>query len=450
MNNLTEMLFEAATAVGDRGLPQAREMAAHCILDWLGVTLAACDDPMVEIMVADALENSGSGKWPVLGRKETVCLRDFVLVNGVAGHVLDYDDGMSAFLGHPSVPIVPALLAIAASRDCSGAELLDAMVTAVEMGGRLGLLLTSNLYSRGFHGTSVIGAVAAAAGCARLLKLDREQSLHAIGLAGTRASGLKASFGSGGKSLHAGWAALNAFTGACWAERGYTGSTDIVGDKSGMTAPLGFCDLDAALAAPEGGAHIMGVNYKNYSSCAATHPGIEMTKKVRAEQGLTADMVAAVTMTIPEHLDRVCNIQSPVSGLEAKFSLRATQTMVWLGINPSDPKNFDDGVVTAPDFLAMRDKIIISQYKEADTFGLGKMKLEVETTDGRKFTETPGTVDAGHSEAGRLAVRNKFHALAAEHIPGGNSQAMADLILGFANKGRARDILAMLREPVVA
>ncbi len=130
-------------------------------------------------------------------------------MNGAAGHALDFDDTHMAMGGHPSAPIIPAILALAETTGASGRDVLEAIVVGVEAECRLGAIIGAQHYVVGFHSTGTIGTFGAAAACAHMLRLDEGGWLCALGLAGTQAAGLKSGFGTMAKPLHAGRAASN-------------------------------------------------------------------------------------------------------------------------------------------------------------------------------------------------------------------------------------------------
>src|SRR5438552_1360016 len=151
---------------------EAREVARHCLLDFLGCAIAGAAEPPVEILVATVVAGEASAEAGLVGRTERASRLTAALVNGTAAHALDFDDTHTRMNGHPSVPVLPALLALAETEDIGGARFLAALVAGIELECRLGALLGGRHYAIGFHATGTIGAFGAAAASAHLLGLD--------------------------------------------------------------------------------------------------------------------------------------------------------------------------------------------------------------------------------------------------------------------------------------
>ncbi|MFW3895149.1 MmgE/PrpD family protein [Pseudomonas bharatica] len=434
---VTQALLDASRSIADQALPNARQRAACCLLDWLGVTLAGSDHALVTVLANDAIAEHGVGEWRLPGRVERVRLRDFVLVSGVAGHVLDYDDGLAPMMGHPSVAILPALLAVAVGQACSGAELLDAIVLSVEMAARVGLLMSEQHYERGFHATGTLGAIAAAAGCARLLRLGEQQSLIAIGLAATRAAGLRASFGTGGKALHAGWAALNGYTAARWAQRGYDGPLDILGDRCGMQALAGELDVRSALAPPVDGSHMMAVTFKQFASCGLTHPAIRAALHLRSTHALQERDIEQVQVWVNPRLQTICTIDTPLTGLQAKFSLRATVAMAFSGVDMSAPAAFSDASVNTVEHLALQARVGVLLD---EGLPLNGCRLVVRARQ-FEYLETGTSTAKGCSSHLLQGLLKKFDSLASQIVGARRSSELASSIMGIAHADLVQFIL---------
>ena len=167
------------------------EHAKVALLDWIGVTMAGKDDPLVAKLIGFAYLMGGREQSVIIGHgiRKNVC--QAAMINGSAGHALDYDDSMIAFLGHPSVTLFPGILALAEWKKSCGRDLLTAYAIGLRTGVAIASCAGLEHYLSGYHGTSTMGAFASAAACSRLLGLTQHQTIYALGIAGTQAGGLK-------------------------------------------------------------------------------------------------------------------------------------------------------------------------------------------------------------------------------------------------------------------
>ncbi len=169
--------------------------------------MAGAEEPLVVILRQQALEEGGNPQAILVGGSERVSTYQAALINGAAGHAHDYDDVHTAMIGHPTVPVAPAVLATAEHRGHSGADVLTALCTGIDTECILGLYAGDGHYAQGWHATGTLGSFAAAAATAKLLDLNAQTTAQALGIAGTQAAGLKSQFGTMCKPLHAGHAA---------------------------------------------------------------------------------------------------------------------------------------------------------------------------------------------------------------------------------------------------
>ena len=156
------------------------------------------------------------------------------MINGVAAHIHDYDDVSTTVTGHPSVVVLPAALAVGEAQGASGADVLRAYITGVEVMALMGRAFNPQHYSRGWHNTGTLGIFGAAAAAGQLMGLDRGQLVHAFGIAASRSAGLKGNFGTMTKALHAGLAASNGIFSAQMAQYGFTSNPDIMEMEGGF------------------------------------------------------------------------------------------------------------------------------------------------------------------------------------------------------------------------
>src|SRR6185312_9609642 len=224
---ITRELARRTAALRYDELPlDIRQWTRHCVLDWLGVTLAGAREELSQILAADAAEQGGTPMARLIGRDAIVPTQQAALVNGAASHALDYDDVNMTLGGHPTVAVLPALFALAEANGASGAALIAAFVAGYETLCRVSALVAPGHYARGYHTTATVGGFGAAAACANLLGLDAAGTATALGIAGTQAAGLKSMFGTMCKPLHAGKAAQNGLLAATLAARGFTSRAD--------------------------------------------------------------------------------------------------------------------------------------------------------------------------------------------------------------------------------
>lgn len=302
------------------------EGASIGIADCIGVLIAGSDEPapaIVRTLVAPTAEAEDYAPEIPSGRRLSSI--DAALVNGVAAHVLDYDD--VALSGHPSTVLAPAILAEGWAARSSGSDLLSAYVTGYEIWALLDELEPGQFHERGFHPTALLGAVAAAAACARLRRFDAATATHAVAIAASLASGLVANFGTMTKSLHAGRTAQAGVFAARLAARGYTGSLDVFEHRTGYMrahSPSGEPDLsvrDHGLGRqwrlPGYGVHI-----KRYPTCYATHRSIDALLELVTRHEVRPAEVERIQVDTGETQMLMLRNHAPTTGLEAKFSMQ--------------------------------------------------------------------------------------------------------------------------------
>jgi 2-methylcitrate dehydratase PrpD len=249
------------------------------------------------------------------------------LVNGTAGHALDYDDiGLGA--GHISVAILPAVFAVGELVGADGASFIDALVVAYEVAHRLTTMYTDTRlgpYAAGYHKPSVYSVFGATSGAARLLGLTAFQTANALGIAASQSGGLRANFGTMTKPLHAGISNRTGVEAALLAGSGFTASTEALEQRFGWHDVIcsGVGDLDhVVVGLGDGYAIEEGLIFKLYPCCGANHYAIDATIALMREHGLSEPDVDRIDVWIERrNLDDVLVYPWPRSGLEGKFSL---------------------------------------------------------------------------------------------------------------------------------
>jgi 2-methylcitrate dehydratase PrpD len=438
--NLTQILAgKSATLEYEDLPPEAHELARECILDYFGVAVAGAGDELVRLLHDELSEAGGVTQSSVIGHQTRLPALSAALVNGAAGHALDYDDVNMAMPGHPSVAILPGLLALAELRRSAGRDVITAFVAGYETACRIGAALQPGHYNLGFHSTGTVGAFGAAAACARLLGLDAEVTAMALGIAGTQAAGLKSQFGTMCKPFHAGKAAQNGLLAARLAARGFSSRADIIECVQGFASTHGpDFSPEAALATPKAGLHLFANLFKYHAACYLTHAPIECARRLREQHRLTPDAVTGITLRLDASCERVCNIPAPVDGLQSKFSLRQTVAMALAGVDTASLGAYSAENAHDPAHTVLRERIEIDWQ---DSWPQTLAELEIELADGNRVTARhdagiPATDIANQGR--RLAA--KFDALVEPLLGAPRTRELREMIAGFDHLTKVADL----------
>lgn len=375
----------------------ARHIAKLSLLDWCAVALAGRDEPVSRAVRALVGEEAGKPDATVIGATARLPARAAALANGASSHALDYDDTHFDYVGHPSVAIIPAALAIAEQRGATGSAFLEAALIGLESTCRIGAWLGTAHYNHGFHQTATSGSFGAAVAAARLLGLDEVRTRHALGIAATRASGLKSQFGTMGKPYHAGMAAANGVEAATLASHGFISRPDGIECEQGFAATHAAegGDLGRILAGLGETYRFEHVQYKFHACCHGTHAALEALRGLREKTGLKLDDVDSVTLGVNPRWLKVCNIERPATGLEAKFSYRLTTAMALAGMETGALSVFDAATCRDPALVRVRDRVsVTADAVHADTAATVTVRTRQGNTLAASYDlETPMAVD---------------------------------------------------------
>jgi 2-methylcitrate dehydratase PrpD len=324
--SLSRELAKRVLALDPAGFDgEATKWACDAIADMIGCALLGAPTETGEATRMTDLY--GTGLCLVLGCKERLGMLDAAFVNGTAGHALDYDDTSKSLSGHPTVIIIPGLLALAEVRGASGRELTDAYIIGVEAATRFARGVNFQHYEKGWHPTATLGIFGAAVAASVLMRLNEEQIANAIAISASLASGIKANFGTPAKPLHAGIAARNGLFAALMASRGVNGSL------AALEHPQGFLEVfngagnyntermltnwadPLDMLAP-------GISIKKYPCVYSVHGAIDAAIALHggALAGKSAPIADVLVRMHPRRL--LPHVRNPAtSALNAKFSL---------------------------------------------------------------------------------------------------------------------------------
>jgi 2-methylcitrate dehydratase PrpD len=325
---IASQLAKMVSEISYESLPsQAIEMAKLGVLDTVGVTLAGCDSDAVNITEKAVEAHRTNGMSLVFGRGYFTTTENAALLNGIASHALDYDDCNNTMGGHPSVPIVPGLWALAEAQSANGMDFLTAYAIGVEVETAIGAAVNFHHYEKGWHPTSTLGTFGAAAACAHLLKLDQTKTANAIAIAASMAAGIKANFGTMTKPFHVGQCARNGLLAARLAENGMTANPEVFEHKQGFFEVFNGKGNYSSQKLFEKWASPFdlvepGIAFKQHPCCASTHPAIDAVLKLVEKHNLNTAKIKTIRSWTHPRRFRHTNRPNPKSGLDAKFSVQ--------------------------------------------------------------------------------------------------------------------------------
>ena len=428
----------------------ARPIAARAFLDTVGVALAGAIEPAAR-SVQRVVGGDGAGTATVLGTPMQATPANAALANGTAAHALDYDDMCFVSLAHPSAPLVPAALAAGEVAAASGAALIDAYIVGFELEGRLGRAMNPRHYQRGWHCTSTLGTIGAAATASRLLGLDANAMAHALAIAASEASGLKENFGTMVKPLHAGLAARNGVVAALLARAGLTASAGAIDGPQGFLAAMDGELLSLDEVAADLGARWeiadTGITVKLYPSCAGTHPTLDALLDLMHRHAFTAAEVDAIEVGVDPIVPTILIYDRPASGLEAKFSMpfcaAAAIVRGQIGIDTFDAATLADPAVTA---LQQRVTMAIDPSLDASAPSLTQANVAVRLRDGRVLrTSANGARGYPERPASDEELATKFLSCASIVMPRDRADAALTALRAIDRCPDIRTLTSLLR-----
>jgi len=338
-------------------IPQdVRHEASRALLNLCGCSIGGASHPTAVNALGAVLPFAGPAQASILGRTEKLDILNAALLNGISSHVLDFDDTHVEAI-HPSAPVWPALLALAELKGLTGADVIHAFVTGVEVECRVGLAVVPDHYDVGWHITGTVGVLGAAAAAGKILGLDQQRMAWALGIAATQASGLREMFGSMCKCLHPGRAAQNGLHAAFLAANGFTSS------EKAIEAPRGFGHVlstrfdPAPIVAPWGRSfELMRNMYKPFACGLVVHGAIDGCMQLRSEYGLTPEMIDRIDLKVGKIVLELTGKTEPRTGLEGKFSVYHAAAAA-LCEGAGGEAQFSDACVNDPVVAGIRSRV---------------------------------------------------------------------------------------------
>lgn len=399
--------FVATVSFSDLPRP-ALDYAERCFIDTVGVTLAGVTAGAGQLAVDIHTNGQSSGPARVLGHGNRVSVADAAFTNATAGHVHDYDDYAQSIIGHPSVVLVPTILAIGEREDLDGQDAIKAFVTGFETMAHLGSPYIEPFYRAGWFSTTLFGTIGAAAAASDMLGLDTVRSRAALNIATAMAAGTLRHNGTMSKPLQVGQAARSAVAAARYAAEGATAS-DV------LTGKGGFFDLHInnptpnfeSFAPPDRWALLsQGIHLKKYPCCSDAHSAIAAAADLRKRYNFDPEAIETVTVRASGRARDVLRFDDPKDGNEAKFSMPYLVACM-LVRGRVDIPDFEDRQVNDPTVQAVRETVEFERdpalsYRELEA------TVAVEVDDRsvkRTVTRPPGHIENPLTDA---EIHEKF------------------------------------------
>lgn len=407
---VTRILGRYVATHPSRGWSDAVDHEAHrTFMNWLGCAVGAAQHESAVAALAAVAELQPAAQATVLGRAQQVDMASAALVNGITSHTFDFDDTHLKTIIHPAGPVASAVLALAEHTGASGRAVIDALVLGIDVACRVGNAMYPDHYDRGWHITGSTGMLGAAAACARLMGLDEDKTVMALGIAASQPVGLREQFGTMTKPFHPGGAARAGLMSALMARHGYTASA------KALEAPRGFMQVISAKSDWNEITDELGTRfeisfntYKPFACGIVIHPSIDACVQLR-EQGVTPENVERIELTVHPLVLELTGKKEPTDGLLAKFSVYHG-CAAGLIFGRAAEEEFSDHIVTRDDVVALRRKVVATADGGVDeAAALVKAVLK----DGREINvrvdHAIGSLQRPMTDANLDA---KFHALA--------------------------------------
>jgi 2-methylcitrate dehydratase PrpD len=356
--DVTRRLAHYIVTASYEDLPaNVRREGVRTLLNWVGVAIGGSRHQTVDIAVSALSPFSGPAQASLLGRRERFDIMNAAFINGVSSHIFDYDDTHLKTIIHPAGPVASAILALAEMQPVTGKEFLNALVLGVETECRIGNAVYPNAYDVGWHLTGTAGVFGSAAAVGKLLKLNEQQMVWALGLAASQPIGLRESFGSMNKSFNPGRAASSGIFAAMLASKNFTSSDSMIEAKRGWANTVSTKQDYNEILGDLGKRYESALNtYKPFACGIVMHPAIDAAIQLRNENKVTPDQVERVDLKVNPLVLELTGKKTPREGLEGKFSIYHA-VAVAIAEGAGGEKQFSDRAVNDPTVIALRGKV---------------------------------------------------------------------------------------------
>jgi 2-methylcitrate dehydratase PrpD len=437
---VTQILAKFVSTHPSRGWNDSVEHEAHrTFMNWVGCAVGAARHESAESAIAAMKMLQPAPQAAILGRGERLDMAGAALVNGITSHTFDFDDTHLKTVIHPAGPVASALLALAEVNRATGRDVIDALVLGIDVACRIGNCMYPEHYDRGWHITGSTGTLGAAAGCARLMKLDEKRTAMALGIAASQPIGMREQFGTMTKPFHPGGAARAGLTSALLAANGFTASAKAI------EAPRGYAQVVSTkndwneITGELGSRFEISFNtYKPFACGIVIHPTIDAAIQLR-ERGVRAADVERVELRVHPLVLELTGKKEPQDGLQGKFSVYHGFAAGLIAGRAGEGE-YDDAFVAREDVVALRRKVVATvDTAIAEDAADVTVVLRGGATEHVRVNHAIGSLEKPLTDA---QLEAKFHSLADPVIGEARAQAA---IAACWNLSKAKDVQEILR-----
>jgi len=420
--------------------------AKRCFVDYFGVALAGSAHPIAKILkryIADQ-----KGQCSILGSRYQTSMEGAAFINGTLGHVLDYDD-VKANIGHISVTIAPAVLALGENLGKSGAEVLAAFFAGAEISSRVANSVEPAHSQQGWHPTATCGIFGVAAACGKLLGLDRDALRRMFGIAGSFSGGLRRNTGTPTKPFHAGQTAQNGLKAALLASLGVSGDPDIFSGKKSFGEVFSSPACEGELVRDLGQSfELLKNGFKLYPCCASAHTAIDAVLSLSGEHSIDPTEIIGIEVgTVPLVIDNLPH-EKPQNIGECRFSMPFCLSLALV-----------DGKVTLENFseerlgnACIKDLMgRVTLFTDPEMVSLGyrgteNANVKIVMKSGRAYQKRVDTA-IGHplNPVSDEGLKSKFRSCTKQVLPPERSEMLLSMLLSFEQLPDLKGLLSLTR-----
>ena len=420
----------------------AQHIARRCIIDFFAVGIGGATQEIAKKSRELAFSEYRDGNSTIFGSTYRLATTGAAMANGTAAHALDFDDTCYAGITHGTAIIGPAVYAIAEEIDCDGSTLLTAFIAGSEIAYTLGKATGNSVYFRGWWGTTIYGTIGAAAGAARVLGLNVNETSNAIALATLGIGGMVAGLGTDAKPLTSGFCAAAGVRAALLAKAGASAPKGIFEDSRGFAQMFNDGVFDKGVLDLIGqvfGLIEPGIFIKPYPSCTASHAALEATDQTMTSNHLTANDVERIICHVPKLVDISLIYDNPKTTQQGQFSMQFTLACMLakrkFSISELTQETLDEAVIRdeMAKISVLRDADLTKRATEGQV-GPECAQIEIITKDGRYLkTFNSVAIGAPTKPMSDDALDAKFHSLAGHAGLGNKADTLLERLHNIEN-----------------